>query len=112
MGRGQGSGLVAGASVKLPVVLRPEAQSEFDEAFDWYEARRPGLGVEFVGEIEALLTRVSDAPERYQVVYREVRHAVSHRFPYAVLFKVESHQIVVLAVFHSKRNPHRWQTRA
>ena len=33
--------------MSLPVVLRAEAQDEFDEAFDWYEGRRPGLGVSF-----------------------------------------------------------------
>ncbi len=26
----------------FPVVLRPEARAEFDEAFDWYEQRRAG----------------------------------------------------------------------
>jgi hypothetical protein len=29
--------------MSLPVVLRAEAQTDFDEAFDWYEAQRPGL---------------------------------------------------------------------
>jgi hypothetical protein len=27
----------------LPIVLRPEARAEFDEAFDWYEQQRVGL---------------------------------------------------------------------
>jgi len=28
-----------GAALKLPVELRREAKLEFDEAFDWYDAR-------------------------------------------------------------------------
>jgi hypothetical protein len=31
--------------VSLLVLLRDEAQAEFDEAFDYYEAQRLGLGV-------------------------------------------------------------------
>jgi hypothetical protein len=30
--------------VSLPVILRPEARAEFDEAYDWYEGQRAGLG--------------------------------------------------------------------
>lgn len=28
--------------MSLPVILRTEAQADFDEAFDWYEKQRPG----------------------------------------------------------------------
>jgi hypothetical protein len=31
--------------MSLPVVLRDEAQAEFDEAFDWYDAQRSNLRV-------------------------------------------------------------------
>ena len=34
--------------MSLPIVLRVEAQAEFDRAFDWYEQQRKGLGVEFL----------------------------------------------------------------
>jgi len=30
--------------MSLPIVLRPEARVEFDDAFNWYEQRRLGLG--------------------------------------------------------------------
>lgn len=38
--------------MSLAVVLRAEAQTDFDEAFDWYEAQRPGLGVDFAAEVQ------------------------------------------------------------
>jgi hypothetical protein len=30
--------------MSLPIVLRPEALVEFDDAFNWYEQRRLGFG--------------------------------------------------------------------
>jgi len=30
-----------------PVIFRRQARTEFDEAGDWYEKERPGLGMEF-----------------------------------------------------------------
>ena len=29
------------------LIVRPEAEAEMADAFDWYEARVPGLGSEF-----------------------------------------------------------------
>ena len=35
------------------------AQTEFEEAALWYENQRPGLGLEFVAEIDRVLMRIS-----------------------------------------------------
>jgi len=51
--------------MSLPIVLRLEARAEFDEAFDWYEQQRPGLGVDFVTQVQEVLERISATPERY-----------------------------------------------
>jgi plasmid stabilization system protein ParE len=45
--------------MSLPVVLRPEARAEFDDAFDWYEQQRPGLGVDLVAQVQEVLDRIS-----------------------------------------------------
>ena len=67
--------------MSLPVALRDPASAEFDEAFDWYESRKAGLGVEFVAEIEAVFDRISVAPLAYRTVRADIRKAVVRRFP-------------------------------
>ena len=96
----------------LAVVLRRAARAEFDEGAAWYEARRAGLGVEFVAEIERAFAIASAEPERFPVMHRNVRCVRVRRFPYSVFFRVETGRIVVLAVFHARRNPLVWQARA
>lgn len=93
------------------VVLRPAARAEFDEAFDWYEARRAGLGSQFVASVEQAFDRISRNPLLHGTVYGEVRCALVRRFPYGVYYLVEEERIVVLAVFHSSREPKVWQGR-
>ena len=61
---------------------------------------------------EGLLQRIADNPEQFPMLYRDVRKAVAHRFPYCVYFRERNHSIVVMAVFHSARNPAVWQKRA
>ncbi len=98
--------------MSLPVVLIKEAQVEFDEAFDWYESKRAGLGIDFVARVEAVFDRISINPQMHGTVFKDIRKAVVRRFPYCVFYRPETAQIVVLAVFHSKRDPGIWQARA
>lgn len=96
----------------LKVVFRPAARAEFDGAVLWYEDRRPGLGIGFVSEIDRAVDLASKFPERYPVKHKEVRCVRARRFPYFIYYVVESDRIVVLAVFHTRRDPAIWQSRA
>lgn len=95
----------------LPVRFLPEARAEFDDAADWYEAKRPGLGIDFVAKVREVLKRISINPRLHQIVYRDVRRAVVARFPYVVLYREEGNEVIVVAVFHASRNPAVWQSR-
>jgi plasmid stabilization system protein ParE len=97
--------------MSLPIVFRAEAQTEFDEAFDWYEQQRAGLGVDFLACVAEVLEHIGSLPGAYEVVFESVQRAIVRKFPYLILYKVEPGQVVVLAVFHSKRDPQVWQDR-
>ena len=97
--------------MKLPVSIQPEAIAEFNDAFDWYEDRRPGHGVVFAGQIQEAIDRIAEMPEAYEIVLDDIHRAVVHRFPYSIYFRVGAQQIVVLAIFHGKRDPLIWQSR-
>jgi plasmid stabilization system protein ParE len=96
----------------LRVVFRRAARSEFDTAALWYEERQAGLGTQFVSEIDHTVELASNHPERFPVKHGEIRCVQARRFPYTVFFRLEADRIVVLAVFHARRNPAVWQTRA
>ena|SRR5438552_11336965 len=97
--------------MSLPVVFRHIAKQEIDDAIAWYESERPGVGIEFASEIGSLLARIADTPKQFRKVRGDVRRAVLSRFPYTIHFLLESGRIVVLAVFHAKRNPKRLEDR-
>lgn len=93
------------------IAFRRQARRELDEAGDWYEQERTGLGLEFFAEIERLLNRVTSNPEQFPILYRGTRKAVTRRFPYCVYFRERDQRVVVVAVFHSARNPSAWKSR-
>ena len=93
------------------LIIRPEAETEMAEAFDWYEDRVPGLGSDFLLSVDAVIHAILRHPQRHPRVHRVVRRTLIRRFPYEVFFVEDEERVVVLSVFHAKRNPKRWQER-
>jgi len=97
--------------MSLPIRLLPEAKTEFDAAADWYEQQRTGLGLDFVARVREVLDRIAANPQLHAQVYNDVRKAVVKRFPYIVLYREDGGDVVVIAVFHTSRDPAVWQSR-
>jgi toxin ParE1/3/4 len=94
-----------------PVVLSPAARSEFSEAVEWYENQRDGLGLEFQEAVDRVFVSISNNPSIHARVLRQCRRAVLKKFPYCVYYQETSASVLVIAVFHSSRNPTIWQRR-
>ena len=94
-----------------PLIIRPEAEGDLTEGFDWYEQRRSGLGDAFLEEINTRLRRIAENPLRHAIVYRNARQALIRRFPYKILYLFEGDRIEVLGVVHARRQPRFWQQR-
>lgn len=97
--------------MSLPVVLRRPARAEFDAAIDWYERQQPGLGAEFASQVQVVFDRISATPEMHAVVHRDVRKASVNKFPYLIFYRLRTNKLVVISVFHNKRNPSIWRSR-
>ena len=62
------------------------AQSELDDAFEWYEAQQKNLGVQFIAEINAAIKRISAYPDSYMLIDSTIRRCLIKRFPYCILY--------------------------
>ncbi len=93
------------------LVAEPAADLDVIAAFEWYEAERSGLGVEFLEELRSAYDRIVEGPFRYQDLTSGIRRALLRRFPYSVYFAVEGEVIVVLAILHAHRDTAEWQRR-
>lgn len=97
--------------MSLRIVFRQAAKDELEEAAAWYEDRQRGLGEEFLSEIAEAIDLAALHPERHPFVLQGVQRAVLRRFPYAVYFRRRDQALVILAVFHGRRNPLIWKRR-
>lgn len=95
----------------LSVTFHPAAKVEFVEAAARYEGLSPTLGRAFIAEIERCVALAANQPLIYPSVRANTRRVTTRRFPYSVYFRPEHHRIVVLAVFHYRRDPSIWPRR-
>src|SRR3954469_19385259 len=98
--------------MSLPVILRPEAMQDLQDARDWYEQQRAGLGATFATRAATALDGIEQFPESHGVIWQDVRAAPVRRHPYVIYYRVLADRVEVLAVLHARRDPSAWQSRA
>jgi plasmid stabilization system protein ParE len=87
------------------VQIRRAAEFDLAAAQMWYETQVIGLGTQFHFQVSQVLARLAVTPLIYPMVYRDVRRAVVHRFPYLIWYRVLDKDVMVLACTHGRQDP-------
>lgn len=72
----------------LRVRFSAAAQQDVAAAKEWYAKQLvPNLDVRFRDELERILGKIESIPLGFPVVYKDIRRANLHRFPYSVFYR-------------------------
>ena len=93
------------------VAFEPTASLELNEAADFYDLERPGLGTEFLDAVEAALTVVADTPAAFPIELGETRKRVISRFPHSIMYWFDDATVHVSAIAHHRQRPRYWGDR-
>ena len=91
--------------------FHPDAEIEFNEAIDYYEKCKSGLGLEFAYEVQRTIERILKFPTAWQKLEGDIRRALTNRFPFGVIYYQKDEKIVILAVMQLQRKPNHWKDR-
>jgi toxin ParE1/3/4 len=91
--------------------LHPAARAEFIEAIAHYERQVPGLGAQFLREIETTFDRLLEHPQSAPLVRGEFRRLGLRRFPYGIIYRIIADELRVSAIAHRRRRPGYWARR-
>jgi plasmid stabilization system protein ParE len=98
--------------LKLPLRIGEEAAAETAAAARWYEAHRPGLGMEFLEALGDAAIRIAEMPRMgspvRDVTDGAIRRRAVRRFPYHVIYLGLPDRLQILAVAHDRRRPGYW----
>ncbi len=67
-----------------------------------------GLGAHFIFSVDATIQSIQRNPK----AYKNLRRTLLRRFPYGIYYFIKNEFIIVIAVYHEKRNPEDWMKRA
>lgn len=93
------------------LIFAPEVAHDISGAYSWYEARRLGLGEEFLSEVDASIAYIRRTPEANSASHEQYRRCLVRRFPYAIFYDYSEPKVTVYAVLHTSRNPDKWRER-
>ena len=88
--------------------ILPQASEELEAAVGYYNSQRAELGTIFLNEFEKTVERISNLPMAARIVRGSVRRRPIHRFPFSVLYRPGTDEIVIVAVAHRRRRPGYW----
>ena len=87
------------------LVIADQALAEIEDAVEYYNSKANHLGERFSDAVFSLLEKIQDHPFLFRIRFQNIREAVLHRFPFLITYEIIDAQIIVLSVFHTKRNP-------
>lgn len=87
------------------------AQSELDDAIEYYNYEVPGLGDVFLTEVLKALDRIGSFPEAWPPCSERTRRCQTRRFPYGIIYQIRNTEILVIAVANLHRKPDYWKDR-
>jgi len=91
--------------------FHPEAETELNDAADYYALQSSGLDRQFLAEIEQALAQIVAFPEASSPVHARTRRKVLLGYPYSLMYSATDSEIRVLAVTHHSRRPFYWRAR-
>jgi hypothetical protein len=95
------------------LIFAPEVYSDLQGSINWYNERKPGLGLRFFRAVKEQITQIRKTPLSIAVRYDDVRCSKVKGFPYMIhfVFSPMTRQIKIIAVFSMYRDPKIWNER-
>lgn len=87
------------------------AQTELDNAVEYYNSKSSGLGDEFLLEALKTLERIRTFPNAWRPFTDNTRRCQLSRFPYGLIYLLQEKEVLIIAVAHLHREPGYWKER-
>jgi|SRR5215813_12133350 len=87
------------------------AEKEMTEAVLFYDAASRGLGNDFLDDIQQAIQKLREHPHSGGPLVSGLRRKLLHRFPFSVVYALDTDAVLVIAIAHHGRRPGYWTSR-
>ena len=91
----------------LLYLLHPAAQKEYETSVSWYSERSLKAATMFVKGVDKAISDICNNPRHYRNDYKHYYERKVYKYPFTIVYTIEENLqlIIVIAVYHQKRNP-------
>lgn len=89
--------------------FHPAALQEYAEAVQFFAQQ--DRQQDFIDTIENAIFRIVGAPKLWPIVEGQIRRCLTHKFSYAILYRVYPDRLVIAAIMSCRREPNYWKDR-
>lgn len=95
------------------VEIEPEAVEDIQNAIDYYNHQKTGLGKRFFNTIDKHFSFLKKNYLAFHVKYDKIRCMPVQNFPYMIHYQVKEkdEKVSIKAVFSTYENPDKWEKR-
>lgn len=89
----------------MKIKLHAKAEQDLREALDYYFEIDSKLEKKFISHLEQTFNKILKFPNLYQYETETAQKTLMDTFPYIVIYEQYEDIIMILAIFHTSRNP-------
>ncbi|MBI4931562.1 MAG: type II toxin-antitoxin system RelE/ParE family toxin [Bacteroidetes bacterium] len=95
--------------MSFEIIFEELAQSDIQQAIDYYDKQQIGLGEKFWLSLSKHIAFISKNPF-FQIRYSNVRCLPMTKFPFMIHFILDEKvkTVYIISVFHTSQNPDKW----
>lgn len=89
----------------MNIKLHPKAEDDLKEALDYYVSIDEALKTKFIDDLDVTFSKIGQFPKLYPYETSTTQKVLLHKYPYIVIYEHYQNDIMIIAIFHTKRNP-------
>jgi len=89
----------------MTIRLHPLAEEDLEKALNYYIKIDEALELNFLKHLELTFDKILQSPQMHPFENNFVQKVVIEKFPYIVLYESYEDIVMILAIFHTKRDP-------
>lgn len=89
----------------MTLKLHPKAEEDLKEALDYYGKIDINLEKKFIGYLDQTFNKILKFPNLYRYETKTSQKILMEKFPYIVIYEQYKDIIMILAIFHTSRDP-------
>jgi len=87
------------------IKLHPKAEEDLQEALEYYSTIDETLKNKFINNLDKTFNKILNSPNLYPYETKTSQKILMDKFPYIIIYEQYENIIMILAIFHTSRNP-------